>query len=170
MNPAHPGLKLHQVDRTKDKNFWSARVSRDIRLIVHRTATSFLLCYVDHHDAAYQWAERRRLERHPTTGAAQLVEIRETVRAIQAPRYVEADALVAVPASAAFSDSSGQPTFADKSDEELLGYGVPLDRLVDVKGAAEDTLLVVADYLLDEAGGGVVAARNRWRTGAAQLD
>ena len=37
MNPAHPGLKLHQVDRAKDKDFWSVRVSRDIRLIVHRT-------------------------------------------------------------------------------------------------------------------------------------
>jgi len=74
MNPAHPSLKLHQVDRAKDKDFWSVRVSRDIRLIVHRTASSFLLCYVDHHDAAYQWAERRRLERHPRTGAAQLVE------------------------------------------------------------------------------------------------
>ena len=82
---------MHQVDRAKDKNFWSVRVSRDIRLIVHRTASSFLLCYVDHHDAAYQWAERRRLERHPTTGAAQLVEIRETVREIQVPRYVDVD-------------------------------------------------------------------------------
>ena len=40
MNPAHPGLKLHQVDRAKDKDFWSVRVSRDIRLIVHRTASS----------------------------------------------------------------------------------------------------------------------------------
>ena len=37
MNPAHPGLKLHQVDRAKDKDFWSVRVSRDIRLIAHRT-------------------------------------------------------------------------------------------------------------------------------------
>jgi len=91
MNPAHPGLKLHQVDRAKDKDFWSVRVSRDIRLIVYRTASSVLLCYVDHHDAAYQWAERRRLEQHPRTGAAQLVEIRETVREIQVPRYVEVD-------------------------------------------------------------------------------
>ena len=28
MNPAHPGLKLHQVDRAKDKDFWSAGQSR----------------------------------------------------------------------------------------------------------------------------------------------
>ena len=36
MNPAHPGLKLHQVDRAKDNDFWSVRVSRDIRLIAER--------------------------------------------------------------------------------------------------------------------------------------
>ena len=29
-----------------------------------------MLCYVDHHDNAYQWAERRKLETHPKTGAA----------------------------------------------------------------------------------------------------
>ena len=63
-----------------------------LRLIVHKTASSLLLCYVDHHDPAYRWAERRKLERHPTTGAAQLVEVRETVREIGIPRYVEAPA------------------------------------------------------------------------------
>lgn len=47
-----------------------------------------LLCYVDHHDRAYQWAERRKLEIHPKTGAAQLVEIRETVEEIRVPAYV----------------------------------------------------------------------------------
>jgi hypothetical protein len=44
-----------------------------------------LLCYVDHHDKAYDWAERRKLETHPITGAAQLVEIRETVKEILVP-------------------------------------------------------------------------------------
>src|SRR6267378_6448219 len=76
MNPANPGLQFHKLDRAKDPNFWSIRVSRDLRLIVHRTGTSLLLCYVNHHDEAYQWAERRKLETHPKTGAAQLVEIR----------------------------------------------------------------------------------------------
>ena len=152
MNPAHPGLKLHQVDRAKDKEFWAVRVSRDIRLIVHRTASSFLLCYVDHHDAAYQWAERRRLERHPTTGAAQLVEIRETVREIRVPRYVEVD----VPASSEGAVAGG-PTaartaiFAGASDDDLLGYGVPVAWLDDVRAATEDSLLDLADHLPGEA-------------------
>lgn len=35
INPANPGLSFHKVDRSKDKNFWSVRVSADIRLIVH---------------------------------------------------------------------------------------------------------------------------------------
>jgi mRNA-degrading endonuclease RelE of RelBE toxin-antitoxin system len=80
MNPASPGMQLHKLDRAKDKNFWSVRVNQDLRLIVHRTAGSLLLCYVDHHDSAYAWAERRKLETHPTTRAAQLVEIREVER------------------------------------------------------------------------------------------
>ncbi len=90
LNPASPGMSFHKLDKARDKNFWSVRVSSDIRLIVHKTDQSLLLCYVDHHDKAYDWAERRRLETHPKTGAAQLVEIRETVKEIVVPVYVQA--------------------------------------------------------------------------------
>ena len=85
MNPVSPGMQLHKLDRAKDKKFWLVRVGSDIRLIVHKSDASLLLCYVDHHDKAYGWAERRKLETHPTTGAAQLVEIRETVKEIVVP-------------------------------------------------------------------------------------
>src|SRR5437764_12105254 len=80
LNPANPGMSFHKLDKARDKNFWSVRVNRDVRLIVHRTSDSLLLCYVAHHDKAYDWAERRKLEQHPVTGAAQIVEIRETVK------------------------------------------------------------------------------------------
>src|SRR6266542_2965819 len=89
LNPAGHGLSFHKLDRARDKNFWSLRASRDVRLIVHRTESSLLLCYVGHHDDAYEWAERRKLEAHPKTGVAQLVEVRETVREITVPKYVE---------------------------------------------------------------------------------
>ena len=82
LNPVNPGMQLHKIEKSKDKNFWSVRVGADIRLIVHKTTGSLLLCYVDHHDKAYDWARRRRLEAHPKTGAAQFVEIRETVQEI----------------------------------------------------------------------------------------
>ena len=65
MDPSAPGLSFHRLDKAKDKRFWSVRVNADIRLIVHRTDASLLLCYVDHHDRAYAWAERRKLETHP---------------------------------------------------------------------------------------------------------
>ncbi len=145
MNPANPGLKFHKLDRARDKNFWSVRVSRDIRLIVHRSAASLLLCYVDHHDAAYAWAERRRIERHPKTGAAQLVEIRETVREIEVPVYVQA-------ASASPTTPSLKATlFDDVTDDDLIGFGVPAEWLDDVRGATEDTLFDLADHLPAEA-------------------
>ena len=49
MNPASPGLSFHKLDKCKDKNFWSIRASDDIRVIVHKTNNSLMLCYVDHH-------------------------------------------------------------------------------------------------------------------------
>src|SRR5262249_51968687 len=91
LNPANPGMRFHKLAKAKDKNFWSIRVNDEVRLIVHKTGASLMLCYADHHDKAYAWAERRRLETHPKTGAAQLVEIRERVEEITIPRYVEAD-------------------------------------------------------------------------------
>ena len=126
LNPAHPSMSLHKIEQSKDKSFWSVRVSSDIRLIVHKTATSFLLCYVDHHDKAYKWAERRKLEVHPKTGAAQWVEIRERVEEI----VVRTSDEVVVPADVkakASSPLNGSTAllFDGCSDEELLSYGVP---------------------------------------------
>ena len=141
VNPAQPGHSLHRVTGAKDPNFWSARVNLDFRIIVHRTDEGVTLCYVGHHDDAYKWAERRKLETHPTTGAAQLVELREVVQEIAVPSYVEA-ALQALPKP---------PLFSHIPDDQLLGYGVPVEWLNDVKAADEDSLLDLADHLPTEA-------------------
>jgi mRNA-degrading endonuclease RelE of RelBE toxin-antitoxin system len=146
MNPASPGMSFHRLDRAKDKNFWSVRVGSDIRLIVHKSDASLLLCYVDHHDKAYDWAERRKLETHPKTGAAQLVEIRETVKEVIVPVYVPA-AVEVKPAPVV----EKAPIFFNISDDELLSYGVPVEWLDDVKKSTEDTLLILTDHLPSEA-------------------
>ncbi len=141
LNPAHPSLQLHKLDKAKDRRFWSIRVSSDVRLIVHRSDTGLLLCYVGHHDDAYHWGERRKLETHPKTGAAQLVELRETVQEILVPRYIE------VPQAA-----RPKPLlFASLADDQLLGYGVPAEWMADVRNANEDTLLELAGHLPSEA-------------------
>ena len=134
-------MQFHRLEKARDPNFWSVRVNRDIRLIVHKTDTSLLLCYVDHHEDAYRWAERRKLETHPKTGAAQLVEIRETVQEIFVPTYKEVAEQV----------STKPRLFDHVADEELLGYGVPAEWLADVREANEDTVLTLADHLPSEA-------------------
>lgn len=141
LNPANPGMSFHKLDKARDKNFWSIRVSGDIRIIVHKTAGSLLLCYVDHHDKAYDWAARRRLETHPSTGAAQLVEIRETVQEVFRPILVET----------ARPTAPAEPLFAHIAESELLGYGVPAEWLPDVRKATEDSLFALADHLPAEA-------------------
>ena len=141
LNPAHPSLQFHKLEKGKDPRFWSVRVNSDVRLIAHRTEASLLLCYVGHHDNAYHWAERRKLETHPKTGAAQLVEIRETVQEIKIPKYVEVE-----------QPLPPKPRlFAGVSEEALLAYGVPAEWLDDVRNATEDTLLGLADHLPSEA-------------------
>ncbi|MFZ2491415.1 MAG: 3'-5' exonuclease [Thermoanaerobaculia bacterium] len=164
MDPASPGMQFHRLTKSKDPNFWSVRVGSDLRLIVHKTASSLMLCYVDHHDAAYRWAERRKIERHPQTGAAQLVEVRETVREIVVPRYVEGAGepaplgrgsfavLSPSGASAAQDDTGGaKPLFSDIPDWLFLSYGVPPEWMDDVRAATEDTLFDVAEHLPAEA-------------------
>lgn len=141
-NPAHPSLQMHRIDRSKDPDFWSVRASSDVRIIVHKTASSLLLCYVDHHDEAYAWAERRKIERHPTTGAAQLVEVRELVETIK--RSV-ASATVETPARAK------PKLFASIAQATLLSFGVPPEWLADVSQADEDTIFDVAAHLPQEA-------------------
>ena len=145
-NPANPGIQMHKLDHARDSHFWSARVSADIRIIVHRTADSLLLCYVNHHDKAYNWAERRKLETHPKTGAAQLVELRERVQEIVTPLFQPA------PATRVASTPPSKPKlFERRSDDEILSYGVPLEWLPDVRAADEDSLLALAEHLPGEA-------------------
>jgi len=157
INPANPGHQLHKLDRAKDPNFWSVRVGSDIRLIVHRTASSMLICYVDHHDDAYRWAERRKLETHPKTGAAQIVEVREIVREIEVPRYVQPAAPTSIPDSVAKAQPSSpakpkQPAlFAAISDDDLLNFGVPPEWLVEAKTVDVDGLFELAEHLPAEA-------------------
>ena len=141
MNPSNPGMQFHKLDKVRDPNFWSVWVNRDIRLIVHKTEASLLLCYVDHHDKAYRWAERRKLEMHPKTGAAQLVEVREMIKEIIIPKYIKEEQAPQI-----------KPClFADVSEDELLSYGVPTEWLDDVRKVNEDTVLDLADHLPSEA-------------------
>lgn len=129
MRPENPGHQMHRIERSHDPHFWSVRVNHDLRLIVHKTAESLLLCFAAHHDAAYQWAERRRLETHPKTGAAQLVEVLERVEEVVVTRRIAPRA------------------FEHISDSDLLAYWTPPAWLAAVREATEESLLEVLGHL-----------------------
>lgn len=143
VDPANPGIQLHRIERVKDKGFWSARVSRNIRLILYRSNFSMLVCYVGHHDNAYKWASNRKLEQHPKTGAAQMVVINERIKEISIPVYKIDDK--------AEAETQKNLLFYKISTEELLEYGVPEEWLTQVKAATEDNILDIAAELPAEA-------------------
>jgi mRNA-degrading endonuclease RelE of RelBE toxin-antitoxin system len=149
-DPSNPGLKFHRIDKSKDPNFWSIRSNRDIRIVIHKTKDSFLICYVDHHDDAYTWAERRRIETHPRTGAAQIVEVRERIEEITLPTYISPE-----PQLAAVSDINQleyqPPLFLELTNEQLLDIGVTEDWIDDVKLASEDNFFDHAGHVPAEA-------------------
>jgi superfamily I DNA/RNA helicase len=135
MNPAQSGFSFERITKSKDPNFWSLRVSDGVRIIAHRAPDMVTMCYVDRHDEAYQWAERRRFEVHPATGAAQIVEIRETVREIT--KVIEKQVK--------------PPLFGGFEADYLFALGIPTEWLDAVRLVSEDNFDALIGHLPDEA-------------------
>jgi superfamily I DNA/RNA helicase len=131
------GLNFEHLTNTKDKRFHSIRVNDDIRIIIHRTKSTHVLCYAGHHQDAYRWVQNRRLDVHPETGAAQMVVIDERVEEI-VKRVVR--------------EVAEEPrVFAEYPDEYLLALGVPIEFLDAVKHARQSNVLDLLVLLPDEA-------------------
>ena len=108
-NPKLPGLHWHRLDKCKDQAFASIRSSRDIRLILHPCLDGEIICYVDHHDAAYAWAEKRALKFDDDT---EEVLLYEWPVGNECP-FVKEKA------------ERKNPIFRKLSDDDLRWYGVP---------------------------------------------
>jgi len=127
-NPANPGAQLHPVANARSKDVWSGRVTDDIRAILHRESGDLTLLHVDRHDKAYEWAERRDIERHKQTGALQVVEVEEVRRIVE--RIIERKTEVA------------PRMFAAHDDAYLLSLGVPQSALPAVREVRNDEHLL----------------------------
>lgn len=137
VNPENPGFQLHRLDRARDKRFWSARVSRDVRLIIHQQPETNLLCYAGHHDDAYDWAENRKLEIHPDTGAPLFVEVEERIEQI-VKRVVR-------------EESVKPPLFAQYESDYLRKLGVPPQWLDPIRYITEDNIDQLDEHIPQEA-------------------
>ncbi|TNE43151.1 MAG: ATP-dependent helicase [Deltaproteobacteria bacterium] len=132
-NPTHTGINLHPVQNAK--GLWSGRVNRDLRTILHKDGATWAILYVDHHDDAYRWAERRDIGRHPVTGALQIVESVEVVREVE--RIIEIHV-----------EPEQTPLFAEHNDTYLLSLGLPESWLPALrKVRKEEQLLIISDKL-----------------------
>lgn len=159
LNPAHPSFQMHRISNSRDPNFWSIRVNQDVRIIVHKTEASFMLAYVDHHDDAYNWAERRRIAAHPRTGAIQIVEVHEKIEE-ERPLLVDIDA----DRASQTLQPVAKAIFGDLSEESLLDIGTPPDWIEDILTWSEEHFFrmsdrlpaEVAEALLDYAATGIL--------------
>jgi superfamily I DNA/RNA helicase len=76
---AHPdseGIHMEPIQSARDKNFYSVRIDQAYRAVVAKPEPNlYVLMWVDNHDDAYRWAERKRLDVNPATGAVQIIDM-----------------------------------------------------------------------------------------------
>lgn len=145
VDPRGNGLQMHRIE--KSEGFWSVRVNRDVRIVLHKNGDDLLLAYVGHHDDAYRWAEGRRLTRHERTGAMQFVEIVTVESVTETPASA---ASLASPAALVNMPLVKRP-FASLNDDQLLDVGVPREWLRPVRDTPESEIFALLDRLPAEA-------------------
>lgn len=134
-DPSSPGLNFESIRGARESAVKSARITQDLRTILFQKNGQATLLYAGHHEDAYRWAEGRRVEHHPITGALQIVESTESVQAaLPDPVTIHAPRL-----------------FAAYDDEYLVSLGLPPDWLTVLRQITnEDQLLGVATRLPEE--------------------
>ena len=108
-DPTQPGINFERLQGVRDDKVRSVRIDNAYRaIVVHPPQGDVYLCvWVDHHDAAYRWAENRVFEVNPKSGSFQIFDTKE----------------VGVAAPAAETEQVG--LFEDVDEEDLLLAGVP---------------------------------------------
>jgi superfamily I DNA/RNA helicase len=127
-HPESPGLHVEPIQSARDKKLYSARIDQAYRAVVAKPNPNvYVLMWVDHHDDAYRWAERKQLSVNPETGAVQIWDVE------------------AVEAATASVDGKQGALFAAFKDKHLLRLGVPEELLPLVRSMDIDADLEAAE-------------------------
>ena len=133
VRPDQSRHQLREHQGARDTNLKSVRLDRDWRGIVFKPSSGdvYVLLYVDHHDAAYRWAENRKLAVNPITGAMQMVVLESVTETEAAPAPVlgQSHAATVSGVQAPLPREADEALFAQFGDRELLSLGVPEDSL-----------------------------------------
>ncbi len=110
-NPTSGGINYEKIESAADANMRSVRIDQTYRAIVlaPETGNVYVMLWVDHHDDAYDWAQRRRCVVHPETGSLQIYAVDER----------EAEQLTEE------SEAVDEALFDDWRDRKLRRLGVP---------------------------------------------
>lgn len=164
-NPTSSSINYEPIHNTKDKNLKSVRVDNSYRAIVLKPekGNTYLLLWVDNHDAAYRWAERRICKINPESGALQIIDVEE---AEQVETEINTGKQKNDPRSSQNSSEASKGRFDNIHNRHLLRLGVPeellgatravvTDKDVDLlisklpEEAADALLLLASGYALD---------------------
>lgn len=133
-NPLSPGINLEKINTCMDQKLYSVRINDTYRAIVARQPETgvYLLLWVDHHDAAYAWAARKRCEVNPKTGSIQIYSV---VNVAENP-----------------AEEKSPHLFEGIKDEDLLTLGVPNDLLPFIRSlTSRETFTHVKDLIPKDA-------------------
>jgi superfamily I DNA/RNA helicase/mRNA-degrading endonuclease RelE of RelBE toxin-antitoxin system len=135
-NPKSSGINYEKLNVCADKKLCSVRIDDTYRGIVVRQEETgvYLLLWVDHHDRAYKWAEKKRCEVNPQTGAIQIFDAQMIEESTPLPGASAVDLFHAV------------------SDEELVRLGLPKSLINYVRGfTTEDEFWSAEDSIPKDA-------------------
>ena len=137
-HPDSPGLNYELIQSAKGKDLYSVRINQAYRAVVFHPSSSsvYVLSWVDHHDEAYRWAERRQFQVHPATGALQVLSAESSK----------------TPSASVVESAANAGLFAQVKDKHILRLGVPEELTSLVRNIKTDTELeALEDRLPQEA-------------------
>ena len=137
-DPTAPGINYETIKGARDGNLRSVRIDQDWRGIVFKPEQGdvYILLHVDHHDAAYRWAERRQMAVNPATGALQMINLEQ----------VDATPMDAAPPVTSATDRIA--LFDSVTDEQLVQLGTPMEMIPLVRRMCEERDLDAAQSAL----------------------
>ncbi|MFO7728340.1 MAG: UvrD-helicase domain-containing protein [Thermodesulfobacteriota bacterium] len=117
-DPTRAGINYEKINQAADPNFRSVRIDDTYRGIVLKPEKGnvYILLWVDKHDEAYNWAERKVCSVHPDTGSLQIYDVEES-RDVQEQE----------------KDDNLPGLFDNISDRHIKKIGVPQDLMSAVR-------------------------------------
>ena len=124
--PTSSGLNYESIQNAADPNLKSLRVDQTYRAIVRKpdSGNAYLLLWVDKHDEAYAWAQRKVCKVNPESGALQIIDV-------EAASALESELSTHKPPQV-------KGRFDEVRDRHLVRLGVPEELLGAVRAVVTD--------------------------------